>query len=81
MTFQGKELAGEFRFMLDDERIDVFTTFANVIEQDEYFITVARYQNFGELRISDVTLSRWEFEEAYSPIEPDVKKRTVQMKI
>lgn len=70
MVYREKELAGDFQFIFTKdnvapERIDGFTVFANVVEQDEYFVTVARYQNFGRLRISDITISTGEFEDSF----------------
>lgn len=85
MIYQGRELANDFEFMYGEGSVDEFSIFANILEQDEYFVTVARYQNYGKLRISDTTLSKTEFYESYTPISEDPPKelagtkRTVQL--
>ena len=80
MVYQGKELAGDFEYMYGEGSVDEFTIFANIVEQDNYFITIARYQNYGKLRISDTTLFKTEFYAFYTTIYEDPPKEMTGVK-
>lgn len=82
MIYKGHEIEGNLEFVFgNDKKVDAFTVFAKIVEQDTYFVTVARYQNFGKLRISDDTLFQSEFNMHYNPIEADPPRKEEKSKI